>query len=201
MSADGTHSLTSIRGLANTLMNHPACETMGRHFIAGSGYKPRRDSLEESSVHTLRSSCQSSVSSIHSYSSPPSQRAFPRQWTSSLDTCPLFIPEVTIHFQSRPVTLWEEWFLFCRKINVNHIKHKHNHSHTFPHTYTMIYSGMKKYESTYIDTKFSNHDSNTNLSQHWRFVSKLVPSPKERVLHFGSVCLHSTFVFFAATAC
>ena len=105
MSADVTHSSKSVRGLAHTLMNHLACETMGRHFIAGSGYKPRGDSLEESSVHTLRSSCQSSVSSIHSYSSPPSQRAFPRQWTTSLDTCPLFIPEVTIHFQSRPVTL------------------------------------------------------------------------------------------------
>ena len=48
MPADGTPSLTSIRGTAHTLMNHSACETPGWQFIAGSGFKPRLDSLEAS---------------------------------------------------------------------------------------------------------------------------------------------------------
>ena len=35
-------SLSSIRGTAHTLMNHPACETLGWQFIAGSGFKSRQ---------------------------------------------------------------------------------------------------------------------------------------------------------------
>ena len=42
--ADRTSSLTSIQGAAHTSTNHPACETPGWQFIAGSGFKPRRDS-------------------------------------------------------------------------------------------------------------------------------------------------------------
>uniref|UniRef100_A0A8C4R570 Major facilitator superfamily domain containing 3 n=1 Tax=Eptatretus burgeri TaxID=7764 RepID=A0A8C4R570_EPTBU len=50
-------SLMSVRGTAHTLINHPACETAGRQFIVGSGFKPRRDSFE-ASVRTSKLSCQ-----------------------------------------------------------------------------------------------------------------------------------------------
>ena len=46
--ADGTSSLTYIRGMIHTLINHPTCETLGRQFVAGSGFKPRPDNLEAS---------------------------------------------------------------------------------------------------------------------------------------------------------
>ena len=58
--ADWTASLTCFRGMAHTSTNHPACETLGRQFIAGSGFKPRLDTLEVS-LHTLRPSCQPNV--------------------------------------------------------------------------------------------------------------------------------------------
>ena len=57
MPADGTPSLMSICVMAHTMMNHLACETSGWQFVAGSGFKPRLNSLE-ASVHTSRSSCQ-----------------------------------------------------------------------------------------------------------------------------------------------
>ena len=57
MLADETSSLTSIRGKAHTLMNHPACETLGWQFRGGLGIKPKRDGLE-ASVHNFRPSCQ-----------------------------------------------------------------------------------------------------------------------------------------------
>ena len=40
----------SIRETAHTLMNHPACETPGSQFRAGSGFKPRLDRLEQTCV-------------------------------------------------------------------------------------------------------------------------------------------------------
>ena len=54
-----TH-LTSIPGIPHTLVNHPACETPGLQFRAGSGFTPRQDSLELSR-HTSRLSCQPST--------------------------------------------------------------------------------------------------------------------------------------------
>ena len=53
---------------AHPLMNHPACETPGWQFIAGSGFEPRRDSLE-ASVHTFRPSW-SQMTSIHAACMP-----------------------------------------------------------------------------------------------------------------------------------
>ena len=40
--------LTSIRGTAHASMNHPTYETPGRQFVAGLGFKPKRDNLEAS---------------------------------------------------------------------------------------------------------------------------------------------------------
>ena len=53
MSADGSRSSTSIRGIAHILINHSASETPGWRFIAGSVFKSRIDSFEVS-VHTSR---------------------------------------------------------------------------------------------------------------------------------------------------
>ena len=41
MLADGMPGLTSILGMAQTLINRPACETAGWQFIAGSGFERR----------------------------------------------------------------------------------------------------------------------------------------------------------------
>ena len=57
MPVDRTPGLTSIQGMAHTLMNYPACETPGWEFIAGSGFEPKLHSLE-ASVHTSKPSCQ-----------------------------------------------------------------------------------------------------------------------------------------------
>ena len=56
---DGTSSLMSIQETAHTLMNHPAtCETPGWQLIAGSRFKPRRDSLEACGYLSSGPSCQ-----------------------------------------------------------------------------------------------------------------------------------------------
>ena len=41
-----------MQGMEHTMMNPPACETPECQFIAGSGFKPKRDSFE-ASVHTF----------------------------------------------------------------------------------------------------------------------------------------------------
>ena len=57
MLTDGTIRLMYMRETAHTLINHRACETPGRQFIADSGFKPRLDSIEVN-VHTSRLSRQ-----------------------------------------------------------------------------------------------------------------------------------------------
>ena len=55
MPANGTPSLTSIRGMAQTLMNHPACEIPELQLMAESDFEPRLESLE-ASMRTSRPS-------------------------------------------------------------------------------------------------------------------------------------------------
>ena len=67
MPADGTPSLKSIQGTAHTLMNHPACETLGWQFYSWIGIQTQARQLRGKYICTSRALAILSAIDLHSY--------------------------------------------------------------------------------------------------------------------------------------